>query len=323
MDFFQTLNSRPINVALGLHQKCCRVMHYKYLPKGSIVFEKGNASDRLYIILTGAVNVFSVKTKEQIRKEYEWMQRMSNKVKETHDNEDEEIARRVGVFLDNEEKDVVRRTANSRVKTPPKEYNVMAARKNLFQVREYDDSSMSEQEESLPQFPESSSDEDEKADEDEDDSDDDEEEEDPSALQTKLFGNIKPECVQNLDSFFTNGIFHLIFETTLKAGLMFGELGLMKSKPRQRTIICQEDCEFATIEKTDFLDIMKQVKERKRRDKIAFVENSLFPELGFVANKRAAEVMKKMYVSSGQKIYQEKDNPDHVYIIREGEVTVK
>ena len=42
---------------------------------------------------------------------------------------------------------------------------------------------------------------------------------------------------------------------------MFGELGLLMKKPRAATIICKEDCEFATMEKKDYMDILSLIEK--------------------------------------------------------------
>jgi CRP-like cAMP-binding protein len=43
-----------------------------------------------------------------------------------------------------------------------------------------------------------------------------------------------------------------IQSTTIKSGKAFGELALIKNKPRAATIKCLEDCHFAVMQKIDF-----------------------------------------------------------------------
>ena len=306
-------------------------MNYLFMPKGSVVFEKGDPSDKLYIILTGAVNIFAVKSQDQIRKEYEWMDKVSAKSPGNKTKEHEIGTRRAGLSVGKNPFSVLKKVEEgARVKVQQKEYNVKRARKNLFKPKDLSDSSMSDKSESILQIESRSSsnsenDNDSNSDDSDSGSGSDEEEQGTkvsSKLLKKLFGDIEPDAIQNLDKFFTNGVCHLIYETTLGAGLLFGELGLLKNKTRQRTIICKEDTEFATITKADFLELMHMVKERKRREKIYFVEKSLFPEFVFDINARYAELMKKQIVVKGQKIYQDREKPEKMYLIREGEVTV-
>lgn len=49
----------------------------------------------------------------------------------------------------------------------------------------------------------------------------------------------------------------LVFELKLLGkGESFGELALINNKPRQATVVCKEDCEFAILEKKDFEEIL-------------------------------------------------------------------
>ncbi len=48
--------------------------------------------------------------------------------------------------------------------------------------------------------------------------------------------------------------------TTLKSGKSFGELALIKNKPRAATIICQEVCHFAVISKADYTKVLKKIE---------------------------------------------------------------
>lgn len=42
----------------------------------------------------------------------------------------------------------------------------------------------------------------------------------------------------------------------LKGGSSFGELALLENKPRAATVICKENCHFATLEKQYFDEIL-------------------------------------------------------------------
>eukprot|EP00330_Aristerostoma_sp_ATCC50986_P008843 CAMPEP_0114583680 /NCGR_PEP_ID=MMETSP0125-20121206/7377_1 /TAXON_ID=485358 ORGANISM="Aristerostoma sp., Strain ATCC 50986" /NCGR_SAMPLE_ID=MMETSP0125 /ASSEMBLY_ACC=CAM_ASM_000245 /LENGTH=52 /DNA_ID=CAMNT_0001777307 /DNA_START=325 /DNA_END=483 /DNA_ORIENTATION=- len=44
----------------------------------------------------------------------------------------------------------------------------------------------------------------------------------------------------------------------LPAGFAFGELALMDDKPRAATIHCEEDCDFAIIDRKNFRAILKE-----------------------------------------------------------------
>ena len=42
------------------------------------------------------------------------------------------------------------------------------------------------------------------------------------------------------------------------AGYAFGELALLERKPRAATIVCEEDCDFAVLDKNPFQQILRK-----------------------------------------------------------------
>lgn len=322
MEFFQEMNQVEINRQLSIHQKCCKVMQYQKLPKGSVVFEAGSKPDKLYIILTGSVNVFALKSREQIQKEIDLVNRITKNKMESQTDLDNK--RHGSVFLTNSRPSQGMMFGEVEVNTKQQAYNVKAARRRLF--TEVEGSDVSDYTDGDPDVEVKSIGDDRPAvDDGEEDVNNEEKPEDeknPSSFLEKLFGGISPEYIGDLNKYLTKGVFHLLFERTLEAGLIFGELGLTRHGVRQRTIICKEDCEFATISKDNFLEILNLVKERRRRDKINFVELNMFPDANREANYCVAEKMRKMKAIKGQKIYQDGDPADKVYLIREGEITV-
>lgn len=42
-------------------------------------------------------------------------------------------------------------------------------------------------------------------------------------------------------------------------GYAFGELALLERKPRAATIICEEDCDFAVLDKAPFQQILRRI----------------------------------------------------------------
>lgn len=46
----------------------------------------------------------------------------------------------------------------------------------------------------------------------------------------------------------------------MPAGSAFGELALINSKPRAATIICEEKCHFAVLDKAPFESILSNIK---------------------------------------------------------------
>jgi CRP-like cAMP-binding protein len=46
----------------------------------------------------------------------------------------------------------------------------------------------------------------------------------------------------------------------LRTGKSFGEIALIKNKPRQATIQCIEDCHFATMSQSDYEKILVKIE---------------------------------------------------------------
>lgn len=42
----------------------------------------------------------------------------------------------------------------------------------------------------------------------------------------------------------------------LHAGDKFGELALIDNKPRKATIVCKDDCDFATLDRESYKDLL-------------------------------------------------------------------
>ena len=49
----------------------------------------------------------------------------------------------------------------------------------------------------------------------------------------------------------------------LKAGMAFGELALINDAPRLATIVCETDCSFAVLNKTDYKAILMEAERKK------------------------------------------------------------
>lgn len=47
---------------------------------------------------------------------------------------------------------------------------------------------------------------------------------------------------------------------TLREGKSFGELALIKNKPRAATIRCKDDCHFAVMNKADYQKVLQRIE---------------------------------------------------------------
>ena len=97
MRFFHSLNRDPVHQSLSIHRRFCSAMRYLRVAEGQVVFREGDPSDYMYILLSGAVNVFIAKKSEQIAKEKLWMEDLVSKVQQSHQSESS--SRRLGCLL--------------------------------------------------------------------------------------------------------------------------------------------------------------------------------------------------------------------------------
>ena len=48
----------------------------------------------------------------------------------------------------------------------------------------------------------------------------------------------------------------------LDVGKSFGELALIKNKPRAATIICRSDCAFAVMDRSDYKKVLGKIEQK-------------------------------------------------------------
>ena len=347
MKFFENMNKKTLNVQMGLHQRCCRAMRYHFSPRGAVLFEKGQQPGFLYIILTGDVNIFQAKSSVQISREREWLDKTCNlkalvigddssSGKRGAQDESKEV-RRQGLVVENKRKTILYKIGPLEFTSVQKRYLASKSKQRLLDIKEQGEVSESESESegegttfNATTYQQSTvndggsgrvSDSDYGA----SDSDEEEDEAGPEQadrLMYKWFGEIDPSDIENKEKFFTNGIINIEHEVTLGAGYVIGELELRKRKAYTRTLICKSDCQFAVLSAQDYSEILLQLKNKKRREKINFVEFNMLPEIPRYITQKVVAFMKKEKLIKGQKIYKERDTPIKMYLIVEGEIEV-
>lgn len=67
---------------------------------------------------------------------------------------------------------------------------------------------------------------------------------------------------------------YFVTAVNLKSGKSFGELALIKNKPRAATIKCTEECHIASMSKADYEKVLARI-EQKTLDKILEFLSSL------------------------------------------------
>lgn len=71
LGFFEKINSKPINIASKIHEKCCQHLNYASYKRGDVIFRQGDHPNKFYIVLKGHVQVLLLKDDETIRAESE------------------------------------------------------------------------------------------------------------------------------------------------------------------------------------------------------------------------------------------------------------
>eukprot|EP00347_Sterkiella_histriomuscorum_P019194 403342576 len=111
--------------------------------------------------------------------------------------------------------------------------------------------------------------------------------------------------------------------TQLKAGKSFGELALIKNRPRAATITCIEDCHFAVMSKNDYEKVLQKIELKKMQKIIDFLH-----QLPFFRVWTKTSLSKLHYsfeekaFTRNQVVYREGDESSMVYIIKSGEFEV-
>lgn len=133
----------------------------------------------------------------------------------------------------------------------------------------------------------------------------------------------------------------LINVRDLPTGSAFGELALLSNKPRAATIQCNEDCQFAVLDKLHFDEILsmknfplknfflyKIFTEEKAAKKLQLEIEFLsalpvFKTWTYNSLKLLFINMPLAKYKRGQVMYNEGDSSDKMYIIKNGQFKVK
>lgn len=112
------------------------------------------------------------------------------------------------------------------------------------------------------------------------------------------------------------------YYSTLTSGNIFGELGLLRKKPRLATILVKEDCSLAYVGKTDYVELLSRTFDyRAERKKIQFFQQYFFS--GTLAENSMVKLcylLEKGHKTSRDLVFSELQKLDNVYLIRSGDV---
>lgn len=107
---------------------------------------------------------------------------------------------------------------------------------------------------------------------------------------------------------------------TLGPGKSFGELALIRHKPRAATIRCLQDTHFATLDKHDYEISLAKI-ERKRMNKILTFMMGIPCFKGWTHNSilKFSYYLKKVKVTRNQCLYRYGDPANRIFIIKKGD----
>ena len=110
----------------------------------------------------------------------------------------------------------------------------------------------------------------------------------------------------------------------MKPGASFGELALIHLKPRAATIICKEDCYFATLDRQGYDKVLKRIHQNQLNANVKFLQSiPFFARWTKVSVAKFSYLFEKLSFKRNQIVYKEGDLCTHVYLVLSGEFEVK
>ena len=106
---------------------------------------------------------------------------------------------------------------------------------------------------------------------------------------------------------------------TLPAGCSYGELALIRHKPRAATIRATEDCHFAVLEKIDYQKVFGKIQEKILNQKIDFLKSVVvFKSWNRVAVAKLTYYFKEVELLRGHYLYREGEPCRQTFVIQSG-----
>ena len=103
----------------------------------------------------------------------------------------------------------------------------------------------------------------------------------------------------------------------LHAGDSFGELAILKKVPRSASVICKQDCEFLSVTKEDFEEVLKSTANQELEAKRSFLRTyAIFETLSDAELTRISECCTVKEYKHEVAILQEGDISDNIFFIK-------
>jgi len=117
-------------------------------------------------------------------------------------------------------------------------------------------------------------------------------------------------------------------EAVLSQGSVFGDVELLAGQGCTYSVVCDKDCQFLYIERSDFDRVVKEdlmrmkVQELNMQVRRLLHGFPLFQDLAPSVQEMVPEIVHYTWNSRGTLVFREGDEPDCCYIILSGEVTI-
>ncbi|CDW72769.1 UNKNOWN [Stylonychia lemnae] len=109
----------------------------------------------------------------------------------------------------------------------------------------------------------------------------------------------------------------------LQSGKSFGEIALIKNKPRAATIKCNTDCHLAVMSKSDYQKVLQRIEQKSLNKIVDFLH-----QIPFLHSWTRTSLSKLQYsfeqriYKRNQTIYKEGEESNYVYLVKSGEFEV-
>ncbi|KAL4432117.1 hypothetical protein ABPG74_014371 [Tetrahymena malaccensis] len=116
---------------------------------------------------------------------------------------------------------------------------------------------------------------------------------------------------------------HMDILQTYYPGDSFGQVFLLSNSVSEMTFVCGEDCEFLTISKQDYEELVGIQREQILRYKLEFLEKfDIFYNFTNIMLLHILELMHIQKLDKNQVIFKQGEECKYIYFIRQGEVKI-
>lgn len=135
-------------------------------------------------------------------------------------------------------------------------------------------------------------------------------------------GGVEVKDIENIEECFVDGVFRYTCVATIGKGNIFGELGLIRKKPRAATIMVKKDVDFGTMSKEDYEAVLLRMEKQKLQAKLEFFETFIPTRMSADAITKFAYLFEKKLYAMNHDVFQPRDPAEMIYFMKSGEVLV-